>query len=236
METTAQAASHELKSELARLCMPDAHRDANRKLAWVNSICICFLIIGIVGAKRAVISIKPPPPIEVPVPVVVEPLPPPPTRLEVQQTPEETPKSEAPQVVVATIDTPAINFSIPTVANLVVPNAVAVAPPSNPSKPITQTLNQPTGIGNTGSGGERPAPPSDYYPPLAIQMRQEGTTVLLMTAAENGTIKEVSVQQSSGSRILDHASVEWVKAHWLLPSGAAGRAFVAPIKWILSNN
>src|SRR5208282_321062 len=65
--------AYELKDELARLCLPSATRDANLKLAWVNSVCILFLLIGIAGARRGVIAVKPVPPIRVEVPVVVLP-------------------------------------------------------------------------------------------------------------------------------------------------------------------
>src|SRR5271169_6750246 len=64
---------YELKDELARLCLPSANRDANLKLAWVNSVCILFLVIGIFGARRGLITIKPAPPLQEIVPVVVEP-------------------------------------------------------------------------------------------------------------------------------------------------------------------
>jgi hypothetical protein len=54
---------YELKDDLARLCLTSARRDPNQKLAWINSICILFLIIGTVGARRGIISIKPAPPL-----------------------------------------------------------------------------------------------------------------------------------------------------------------------------
>ena len=44
--------AYELKDDLARLCLPSASRDVNLKLAWVNSVCILFLLIGIAGAAR----------------------------------------------------------------------------------------------------------------------------------------------------------------------------------------
>ena len=50
----------------------------NRKLAWVNSICILFLLIGMAGSRPASIRIKPLPPIEEVNAAIVEPLPPPP--------------------------------------------------------------------------------------------------------------------------------------------------------------
>ena len=53
-------------------------RDPDRKLAWVNSICILFLLIGIAGSRPASIRIKPLPPMEEASAAIVEPLPPPP--------------------------------------------------------------------------------------------------------------------------------------------------------------
>ena len=72
MDANQTAPRYELKDELARLCLPSASRDVNLKLAWVNSVCILFLLIGIAGARRGVIAIKPVPPIRVEVPVVVQ--------------------------------------------------------------------------------------------------------------------------------------------------------------------
>lgn len=50
---------YELKDELARYCLPSANRDANLKLAWVNSICILFLLIGIAGARADITTKRP---------------------------------------------------------------------------------------------------------------------------------------------------------------------------------
>ncbi len=40
-----------LSSDLAKLCLPAAFTDSYRKLAWVDSICFLFLVIGLVGLK-----------------------------------------------------------------------------------------------------------------------------------------------------------------------------------------
>ena len=112
--------------ELARFCLPgSANRDANRNLGWVNSICILFLLVGLIGARPASMVIPKPPPIEEVIPTIIEPLTPPPAAdqpREQEQTDQDKP--ETPQVVVVTPDSPAINFSIPTIGNLVVPNAL----------------------------------------------------------------------------------------------------------------
>src|SRR6266481_3902628 len=80
----------ELSSELARAGVHAAYQDPDRKIAWVNSICILFLIIGLVGSKPASIKIKPLPPIEEVSAAIVEPLlPPPPQTQSEQQTQEQ---------------------------------------------------------------------------------------------------------------------------------------------------
>src|SRR5208282_1008184 len=96
---------YELKDELARLCLPSAKRDASLKLGWVNSICILFLLIGIAGARRGVIAIKPVPPIREEVPVVFQPavLPPQVTAVRKEQMAQE---NNQPRVLVALPNAP----------------------------------------------------------------------------------------------------------------------------------
>lgn len=220
-----------LKSELARFCLPAANRDANRKLAWVNSICILFLVIGVTGARSAAIQIKTPPPLEQVIPAIIEPLtPPPPTEVKPQEEEQSDEKPEVPQVVVVTPNAPNINFSVPTLGNVVVPNAVAVAPPGNPMSAPAQLRNLPTVINNTGKGGDRPAP---EYPRMAIQLGQEGKVVIALTVDESGKITSAEVKQSSGSSILDRGALESIRRHWVFPPGAPNRQFEAPINYIL---
>ena len=38
-------------SDLVKLCLPQEFRNSNRKLAWINSICLLFLLVGVVGLK-----------------------------------------------------------------------------------------------------------------------------------------------------------------------------------------
>jgi hypothetical protein len=63
MDANRTSPGYELKDELARLCLTTARREPERKLAWVNSVCILFLLIGVFGARQGVIAIKPVPPI-----------------------------------------------------------------------------------------------------------------------------------------------------------------------------
>src|SRR5947209_12121131 len=135
----ADARGYSLSSDLAKLCLPAEFSDTNRKLAWVNSICFLFLLIGLVGLKAPKVVQRPlTQPAEV-VPVVFTP---PEEQPKIQPEvkpneplPQETPL-ETPQVapVVAAVDPPAIAFAVP------IPGAVSgvparFAPPPPPVLP-----------------------------------------------------------------------------------------------------
>jgi len=225
--------AYALKSELARVSLHATDRDRSRKLAWVNSICILFLFIGIVGSKPARVSLKPLPPLEQAVPAIVEPLPPPPqtTTEERQQEPSENEKPNTPQVVVVTPDAPNINFAVPTIGNLVVPSAIAKAPPLHPMQAPAPLKQEPTVLETTGSGGERPKPP---YPQIALEQGQEGAVVLVLSADEAGNIVSVEVKQSSRFPILDRSAVDFVKRRWRAPRGV--RLAEVPINYRLKTD
>jgi protein TonB len=226
--------SYELTDELARYCLPAANRDPNRTLAWVNSICLLFLIIGVVGARNGAIRLQPPPPLEEVAPVVIEP-PPPPQQVSPSETPKqnEPQKPEAAQVVVVTPETPAINFAVPTIGSVVAPSSLAEAPPLNPLQPVERAVGRPSTVNTTGAGGERPSPP---YPEIAEEEAQQGTVRLLMTADEAGNVVSVELEQSSGFGILDRSTMEFVKRHWTLPVGTGNRQFETSITYRLQNN
>src|SRR5208282_4572351 len=90
---------YELKDELARFCLPPVNRDRNQQLAWVNSVCILFLLIGIAGARRGVIAIKPVPPIREEIPIVIQPTVLPPQAI--TQKPEQAEQNNQSRVLVA---------------------------------------------------------------------------------------------------------------------------------------
>ncbi|HWX18622.1 MAG TPA: energy transducer TonB [Candidatus Binatia bacterium] len=223
---------YELTDELARFCLPATQRDPNRKLAWVNSVCILFLLVGILGTKSIGIFIKPLPPApEELVPVVVEPVAlPPQTATEQNQQQNEQQRPDTPQVVVVTPEAPNISFAVPTIGNLVVPNALAKAPPLAPLQPPAPLKTQPLNLENTGSGGERPQPP---YPKIALEQAQQGTVTLLLRADEAGNIISVEVKTPSGSPLLDRSTLEFVKRHWTVPRGTGAHVFEATITYKL---
>lgn len=220
-----------LKSELARLCLPVAARDPDRKLAWMNSICLLFLAIGLLG-RPAGVHIAPPPPTQEVVPAIIEPvcLPPPQSHESKQEQIEEHDKRDAGQVVV-TPDSPDIHFSVPTIGNLIAPAALSAAPPLTPMNPPSQsgTLS----LENTGSGGERPQPP---YPPLARERGQQGSVVLLLTADSAGRITAIELKESSGYPILDRSAIEFIRGRWTVPAGTGTRTFDLTVKYRLITN
>jgi TonB family protein len=225
METNQATRGYELKDDLARLCLPSASRDPNLQLAWVNSVCILFLLIGIAGARRGVIAIKPVPPIRVEVPVVVLPAVLPPQA--VAPKPEQAEQRNQPQVLVVLPTAPNINFGVPTVGTLVAAAALAAAP-QPPAIPLhVGSLNA------TGAGGERPEPP---YPKIALDSGQQGTVVLSLTGDDAGNVVAVDVKTSSGFPVLDRATADFIKHHWRLPTGLSTRLFETSITYKLLLN
>ena len=217
--------AYELKDDLARLCLPSASRDMNLKLAWVNSVCILFLLIGIAGARRGVIAIKPVPPIRVEVPVVIQPAVLPPQA--VAPKPEQAEPKSQPQVLVVLPTAPNINFGVPTIGTLVASAALATAPQP-------QVIPLPIGsLNNTGTGGDRPEPP---YPKIAWESGQQGTVVLSLTGDDAGNVGSVAVKTSSGFPILDRATADFIKRHWRLPTDGSTRQFETSITYKLLLN
>jgi TonB family protein len=225
MDASPPPPAYELKDELARLCLPSANRDAGQKLAWVNSVCILFLLVGILGARRGLIAIKPAPPLQEIVPVILAPVTLPPQETEKKEIPDEN-KNDAPQVAVVIPQSPNISFSVPTIGTLIAPASLASAPPLEPLR----TAAAIGALNDTGSGGDRPQPP---YPPIAKQTGEQGTVVVLLGGDAAGNIISVDVKQSSGFPLLDRATVDFLKRHWRLPTNTDSRLFQTSITYQL---
>jgi protein TonB len=70
-----------------------------------------------------------------------------------------------------------------------------------------------------------PVPP---YPAMAMRRHLEGQVVLRIRVDARGEPVEVSVEQSSGSSLLDEAAVKFVRARWhFVPAMRAGKAVEA---------
>ena len=115
---TFDAPGYALHSDLAQLCLPAAIRDSNRKLAYVNSICLLFLTIGIAGLNPPILEQRIPEPVQefVPVEIVQQSEPPKTEPQPKQEEPDQQPDTsmEVPQVatVVAT-DPSQAKFAVP---------------------------------------------------------------------------------------------------------------------------
>ena len=84
----------------------------------------------------------------------------------------------------------------------------------------------------------RVAPPPPY-PALAEKRRLQGTVVLMILVDAEGNPVDVTVEQSSGSSLLDEAARKFVKARWrFVPAQAGGVAISAyarvPIRFSLN--
>src|SRR5437870_5012036 len=159
-----------LHSDIAQFCLPAANRDANRKLAYVNSICLLFLIIGIAGLNPPKLEQKFPERTQefVPVEIVQPPEPPKVEPQPQQEQPEQQPDTpvEMPQVAtVVAADPSQVKFAVPVEGPVVfAPAKFAQAPPPAPPKPTGSKIMKFTG----NDGGTYP--PANYP---AWAMRQD---------------------------------------------------------------
>jgi len=94
--------------------------------------------------------------------------------------------------------------------------------------PLTPVGPEPIGPVDTGSRMVEVGVqfgPAPAYPRAAIQRRFEGTVLLRIHVDATGHPIEVSIEQSSGFRILDEAALKQVQARWLfVPAQKDGQA------------
>ena len=225
---TESANGHAFSSDLAKLCLPQEYKDSNRKLAWANSICCLFLLIGIAGLRQPRIVVKPLSQVVDIVPVVFTPPPePPPTgperNPEPAGLPEEMPAAQPQVATVAAINSPAVAFAVP------VPGPVTLAParfappppsPQQPSLPGPKTFNP-----GSATGGVYPEP---TYPREELLARHEGSVMLYVVVDPAGSPSSVTVKDSSGYPGLDRHATQWIKSRWLWPPGQT-RYYYVPI-------
>ncbi len=207
---------YRLSDDLARLCLPAEYKDAYRTLAWVNSICLLFLVIGLIGLKAPKIVVRPLS--EIAEPVAVElPAPQEQPPVQTETPPEEVPPDvpmEAPQVatVVAAADPSQVAFAVPVVGAVAVKEARFATPP-----PPANTVLQPTRFNpNAASGGSFPPP---EYPGIALRNHYQGMVTVEIMVNTAGAITSVNVRKSSGYPALDEAAMTVVKTRWKFPPG-----------------
>lgn len=222
-------------NDLARFCLELDPTESKRALAWVTSICAVYLLIGIIGLRPLAPDIVRKPVQEEVVPTVIEPLVTPVQTVTADSSSEEpageSESESGPPIIAVVADSAAVAFSVPTVGNMVVPMAMAQAPPLHPMQgavPVSSTRIEQIGV--TGIGGSRPAPP---YPRESLLNKEQGTVVLLLEVDESGKIASVTVKESSGHARLDQATVDYMKRHWFFPPAKGQRMYEAPIVYQL---
>jgi protein TonB len=212
---------YRLSDDLARLCLPQEYRDSYRKLAWANSICFLFLVVGLIGLKAPRVIVRPIAEATELVPVIFTPPEEQPKPEVKQDEPEEQPTetpTETPQVaaVVAAVDSPSVAFAVP------VPGAVAIAPMAHLASPPPPVLKAPPAKPtqfNPNAGGEGSFPEPEY-PAMAQRNHYQGTVVIEIMVSETGAITSAKVFKTSGFTILDEAALQAVQRRWRFPPGA----------------
>jgi len=217
METSSLAVpapDYHLTDDLSRLCLPQEYRDANRRLAWVNSICALFLVIGLAGLKPPKPRIRELPPATEFVPVVIQPPVEPPK--EEEKRPEQPPENEeiiTDQPVVATVvaANPAqVAFAVPVQGPVILAPAHLAAPPPHDLKAPVTTSGPTKFVPSTEDWGGKPRP---EYPSLALRRGYQGKVVLEVIFDASGALTSAQVKESSGYKTLDDAALEHTRAN-----------------------
>jgi len=148
-----------LSSALAKLSLPAEYADSYRNLAWTNSICFLFLVIGLIGLRAPKVVQRPLIEVTESAPVIFtppedQPKPEPDVQPD-EPAPQDAPV-ETPQVV--TVAAPAdasVAFAVP------VQGAVAVAKEArfaSPPPPVTHAPGPTRFDPNANDGGSYPPP------------------------------------------------------------------------------
>lgn len=213
---------YQLSDDLARLCLPQEWKDSYRTLAWVNSICFLFLVVGLIGLKHPKVIQKQLSKLDEPVPVIFQqPEEPPKAEPEPKQE-EEQPQdkpTETPQVVnvVAAADPTSVAFAVPVQGAVAIASAAHLAtppPPVNQAPPRAVQFNP-----SSAGGGSYPDP---HYPSIALRNHYQGTAVVEFVVDEAGRLVSVKLQKSSGFPVLDEEALETIKNRWRFAPGKPG--------------
>jgi protein TonB len=204
---------YSLSDDLARLCLPQEYRDSYRRLAWVNSICALFLIIGLIGLNPPPIVVREMPPLNDfrPVDLRQPEQPPEPETKSETEKPPETDEIITDRPVVATVvaaNPATVGFALPVKGPVILAPAKFAAPPAHEIKAIEGKITR-LASGDEDWGGKSDQP---EYPPLAQRRVYQGTVTLEIGFDATGAVVSVTVKKSSGYAILDDAAVQKVKS------------------------
>ena len=155
-------------------------------------------------------------------PLPPQPLPPKPDK------PRPQPVAQ-PQQQIAQVDPPPVNVDqAPSAMDFVAPDVPDVPPTTFDTGPATSMFQQLL-------TDAAPPPP---YPKPAVMRGIEGTVTLRIHVDASGSPIEVSIENSSGSAVLDQAALKFVKARWhFVPAQRDGQATegwaLVPIEFVL---
>ncbi len=224
--------TYQLVSDLARLSLPAATRDVNRKLAWANSLCFLFLTIGLIGLHPPKVVLKPLTEVTEVVPVIFTP----PEQPKVEPVikpdePEPTPDTviDTPQIAtVVAADPAAAAFAVPVEGPVILAPARYAAPPP-PAPPKPSAAPSATRFERGKVEGIFPEP---EYPMAERRERHQGDVLLLVTVDASGVPVSVEVKDDSGFLTLDRHTVQWVKKNWRWAPGDT-RQYLIPFTFQL---
>lgn len=230
--TNLKKPSGTLHSDLAKLCLPQTMQDATRKLAYANSICFLFLLIGLIGVKpiqKAQLELTSQADT---VPVIFTPpeevAPPEPPKVAEDSSLSDTP-AEAPQIVTVVAASSAnVAFAVPVAGPVVVANSpqFVAGPPGAPARSSSGHVVREFSAGSE-VGGQFPPP---TYPREDLQARHEGKVMLNVVVEADGSFQEISIKDSCGFSSLDRHALNWIKRHWHFAPGAV-RYYLVPIEF-----
>lgn len=215
--------------QLAYASLPRMQLDAKRILATSGAISVHVAILMMLMMPAAVVTPQ------AHEEVIVIPLDPPKEKLEVIKPPEAKEKPKP---------TPIIPEQRTPPREIVEERVEPVDQTPGPmDEHIQEVKEPPNDFGNTGEVSPfqqlatdlSPAPP---YPRMAVQRNIQGTVMLRIHVDAVGKPIAVSIEKSSGSRILDEAALKFVQARWhFVPAQSNGQAVDAwalvPIEFVL---
>jgi TonB family protein len=201
-------------------------------MAWINSICLAYLLIGVAGLKPQASAVRTLQPLEMP---VIAPLETEQTQTQAEDQEEEQadtpPEATKALLVVAVWESPELVFPVPSVPDLVAPLGRSQAPPLNPMQQRVQQASNPTvRIRLTDGNGNFPEPD---YPSHLRQARMTGTIMLLISVDAAGVITAVDVKQSSGHSGLDTHAINHVRRRFTFPAADGPRVYESSMGFVL---
>lgn len=204
-----------------------ASEDEWRPLAWVTSICMLFLVIGLLGLRaRPLTERAPTQRIEV-VPITFTP--PPETPKQIQPAIEDStfpqPTAFAPTTpVVAAAEPAQVAFPVPVQSpTVIVAPRFATPPPvvqPRTAAPVATEFNTDSAV-----HGYFPKP---KYPASELAAHHHGRVMLSIVVATDGKPQSVKIKESSGWPMLDGAAAEKARKDWDFGPGPI-RYFYVPV-------